>query len=118
MRADTADAPGVDEPGPGQSFPYDAFISYGHDDRPVAHGIQRGLHRIGRRVGQLRALRVFRDSTDLSASPDLWGKVTEAMDRSRYLIAVLSPNAATSHCGQPGGRLLARASRPSSTCCS
>ena len=97
MRADTADALGVDEPGPGQSFPYDAFISYDHDDRPVAHGIQRGLHRIGRRVGQLRALRVFRDSTDLSASPDLWGKVTEAMDRCRYLIAVLSPNAATSH---------------------
>jgi hypothetical protein len=97
MRADTADALGVDEPGPGQSFPYDAFISYDHDDRPIAHGIQRGLRRIGRRVGQLRALRVFRDSTDLSASPDLWGKVTEAMDRSRYLIAVLSPNAATSH---------------------
>src|SRR6478609_8139263 len=55
-----------------------------------------GLHRIGRRVGQLRALRVFRDSTDLTASPDLWGKVTEAMDRSRYLIVVLSPHAAAS----------------------
>ncbi|MGW0101542.1 TIR domain-containing protein [Nocardia sp. NPDC003354] len=78
------------------AFDYDAFISYTHRDRPVAAGIQRGLHRIGRRVGRLRALRVFRDSTDLTASPDLWGKVTAAMDRARYLIVVLSPQAAAS----------------------
>jgi MTH538 TIR-like domain (DUF1863) len=39
---------------------------------------------------------VFPDSTDLSASPDLWGKVSEAMDRSRYMIAVLSPHAVVS----------------------
>ena len=96
MRADTADVPELNDRGQEQSFLYDAFISYDHDDRPVAHGIQRGLHRIGRRVGRLHALRVFRDSTDLSASPDLWGKVTEAMDRSRYMIAVLSPHAVAS----------------------
>jgi hypothetical protein len=42
----------------------------------------------------LNALRVFRDSTDMAANPDLWGKVTEAMDRSRYLVVVLSPRAA------------------------
>ena len=47
-------------------------------------------------MGQLHALRVFRDKTDLAANPDLWGKVTDAMDRSRYLIVVLSPWAATS----------------------
>ena len=46
--------------------------------------------------GQLRALRVFRDSTDLSASPNLWGKVTDALGRSRYMIVVLSPNAVAS----------------------
>ena len=56
-----------------------------------------GLHRIARRVGQLNALRVFRDTTDLSANPNLWGRVvTDAMDRSRYLIVVLSPRAAGS----------------------
>jgi hypothetical protein len=97
MRADTADVRQVNEPGPEQSFPYDAFISYDHDDRPFAYGIQRGLHHVGRRVGPLRALRGFRDSSDLTARPDLWGKITEAMDRFRYLIAVLSPNAAASH---------------------
>ena len=54
------------------------------------------MHRIGRRPGRLHALRVFRDKTDLAASPDLWGKITDALDRSRYLIAVLSPEAAAS----------------------
>ena len=96
MRADATDTPAVNDRGHQQSYVYDAFLSYDHDDRAAAYGIQRGLHRIGRRVGRLHALRVFRDSTDLTASPDLWGKVTEAMDRSRYMIAVLSPNAVAS----------------------
>src|SRR6478752_2748366 len=75
---------------------FDAFLSYSHRDRPVASGIQKGLHQIGRRVGQLRALRVFRDDTNLDASPDLWGRITGAMDDARFLVAVLSPLAAQS----------------------
>ena len=75
---------------------YDAFLSYTHSDRPVVSGMQRGLHHIGRRLGQLRALRVFRDDTDLTASPDLWGRITNALDRSRFLIVTLSPRAAAS----------------------
>ena len=96
MRADTADAPELNDRGQGASFTYDAFLSYNHQDGAVAAGIQKGLHRIGRRMGQLNALRVFRDTTDMAANPDLWGKVTDAMDRSRYLIVVLSPRAAAS----------------------
>jgi WD40 repeat protein len=96
MDSHTADPATLGADTQSQPSLYDAFLSYDHDDTQVAYGIQRGLHRIGRRVGRLYALRVFRDSTDLTASPDLWGKVTEAMDRSRYLIAVLSPNAAAS----------------------
>ena len=80
MRADTADAPELNDRGQGASFSYDAFLSYNHADGLVAAGIQKGLHRIGRRMGQLNALRVFRDSTDLAANPDLWGKVTDALD--------------------------------------
>lgn len=75
---------------------YDAFLSYSHADAAAAEGIQRGLHRIGRRVGRLHALRVFRDATDLVANPDLWGKVREAMDASRFLVVLLSPQAAAS----------------------
>jgi WD40 repeat protein len=90
------DAP-LQESGPTASMDYDAFLSYTHVDRPVVSGIQKGLHQIGRRVGQLRALRVFRDDTDLTASPDLWGRITDALDRSRFLIATLSPRAAESH---------------------
>jgi len=96
MCAQAAEAPEQQARGQGESFDYDAFISYAHEDRPVAAGIQKGLHRIGRRMGQLHALRVFRDATDLTASPDLWGKVTEAMDRARYLIVVLSSHAVAS----------------------
>ena len=78
------------------SFTYDAFLSYSRSDAAVADGVQKGLHRIGRRPGRLHALRVFRDKTDLAASPSLWGKISEALDRSRYLIVVLSPQAAVS----------------------
>ena len=66
MRADGQAAQQLSDPQPQAGVVYDAFISYDHDDRAVAQGIQRGLHRIGKRIGQLRALRVFRDSTDLA----------------------------------------------------
>jgi WD40 repeat protein len=58
-------------------------------DRRVANGILKGLRQIGRRPGQLRALRVYSPAADDSASAG-------ALDRSRYLIAVLSPAAASS----------------------
>jgi hypothetical protein len=88
----------AESPASGQQQPldYDAFLSYTHRDRPVVSGIQKGLHHIGRRLGQLRALRVFRDDTDLTASPDLWGRITEALDRSRFFVVTLSPQAAAS----------------------
>lgn len=75
---------------------YDAFLSYTHQDRPVAKAVQDALHRIGRRFGQLRALRVFRDDTNLEVSQDLWGKITEAMNQARFMVVVLSPLAARS----------------------
>src|ERR1700737_132433 len=82
---------------PERRMQYDAFLSYAHRDNDVTSAIQKGLHRIGRRVGQLRALRVFRDTTNLEANPDLWAKITEALGGSRFMIVVLSPHSAASH---------------------
>ena len=96
MMADSTRALEPRASGSGGPVDYDAFLSYTHQDRPVAGGVQKGLHQIGRRLGQLRALRVFRDDTNLEVSPDLWGKITEAMDRARFLVVVLSPQAAQS----------------------
>jgi WD40 repeat protein len=68
---------------------FDAFIAAARPERPVANGIVKGLRQIGRRPGRLRALRVYAPAADDSDS-------TAALDRSRYLIAVLSPPAASS----------------------
>ena len=43
-----------------------------------------------------RTLRVFRDQTNLQASPDLWGTIEEAMSSSRWLLLVASPRSAQS----------------------
>ncbi len=74
MSADSAVAAEPPTRGQGASFTYDAFLSYNHHDGAVAAGIQKGLHRIGRRMGQLNALRVFRDTTDMAANPEPVGQ--------------------------------------------
>ena len=75
MRADTADAPELNDRGQGASFTYDAFLSYNRQDGAVAAGIQKGLHRIGRRMGQLNALRCF-------AIPPTWPPIRTCGARS------------------------------------
>jgi len=78
---------------------YDAFISYSQAvDRPIAEAIQRALHRVAKPWYRLRALRVFRDATSLSANPALWPAIEEALGQSRFLILCASPPAATSPC--------------------
>lgn len=76
---------------------FDAFISYSHAaDRPLAKAVQRHLHRLGRAWYRPAALRVFRDDTTLTASPDLWASIEEGLTASRTLVLLASPEAAAS----------------------
>ena len=84
-------------PAPERRKEFDAFLSYAHRNQEATAAIQKGLHQIGRRIGQLRALRVFRDTTNLEANPDLWAKILDGLDGSRFMIVMLSPQSAASH---------------------
>ncbi len=76
---------------------YDAFISYSHRaDRLTAPTLQKGLENLNRRWLGRRRLRIFRDETDLSVAPSLWGVIQEALDSSRFFILLASPEAAAS----------------------
>jgi WD40 repeat protein len=76
---------------------YDAFLSYSHAvDGKLAPALQRGLQRFAKPWYRPRALRIFRDETSLAADPGLWSSIAEALEQSRYLILLASPNAAAS----------------------
>ena len=77
---------------------YNAFISYSHSqDADLAPGIERALEKFAKPTFKRRALRVFRDSNDLSISPDLWGKIEEGMRQSEYVVYCASQASAKSH---------------------
>jgi WD40 repeat protein len=85
----------VPEP-PGENI-YHGFISYSHQaDAALALALQRGLHQFAKPWYQARALHVFRDEAALSANPDLWSSVRQALDCSQYYILLASPQAARS----------------------
>lgn len=73
------------------------FDSYSHRlDRGLAPAVQTGLQRLAKPWFRRYALRVFRDSTDLGASPSLWFSVRRALVRSKHFILLASPQAAAS----------------------
>ena len=76
---------------------YDAFISYSHAaDAPLAAALERGLERLARPWNRLRAMSVFRDENDLTLNPDLWGMISERLDRSSHLVLLMCPESARS----------------------
>src|SRR5580704_12356866 len=76
---------------------YDAFVSYSHaKDKPIASALQSTIQTLGKPWYRRRALRVFRDDTSLAATPHLWPTIEQALDQSRYLILLASPEAAAS----------------------
>ena len=78
-------------------MPYKAFISYSHAaDGKLAPALQTALHRFARPWYRLRAIRVFRDATNLSISPHLWGEIAKALAESEYFLLLASPHASAS----------------------
>src|SRR3990172_7699891 len=76
---------------------YKAFMSYSHAaDGELAPALQSALHRFAKSWYRLRAMRVFRDKTSLSATPELWPTIEKAMSESEYFLLLASPQAAAS----------------------
>src|SRR5215217_2901839 len=76
---------------------YDAFISYSHAaDGKLAPALQSALHRFAKPWYRLRAIRVFRDRTNLSADPGLWSNILAALGQSEFLLLMASPPSAGS----------------------
>lgn len=78
-------------------FDYHAFISYSHSgDRELARALQSSLEDFARPLFRGRSMRLYRDETNLSARPDLWGAIESALNASSKLILLTSPAAARS----------------------
>jgi WD40 repeat protein len=76
---------------------YHAFLSYSQAaDGKLAPALQRALHRFARPWNRMRALRIFRDSTSLAATPELWPTIVAALQESNHFLLLASPQAASS----------------------
>jgi len=77
---------------------FKAFISYSHaSGAKAAAAMQHALHRFAKPWYRMRALRVFRDETNLSANPALWPSIEQALAQSEFFLLVASAEAAQSH---------------------
>lgn len=76
---------------------FDAFISYSHAaDGRLAPALQRAMQQLAKPWYRVRALRVFRDESALSANPHLWASIEAALDESEWFVLLASPEAAES----------------------
>lgn len=78
-------------------MPYDGFISYSRSaDSVLSSALAKALRRLAKPWFRRRALRIFRDLSDLSASTSLVEAIRSALIESDYFIYLASPEAATS----------------------
>jgi tetratricopeptide (TPR) repeat protein len=86
---------------------YFAFFSYSHRDEPLADWLHSQLEKFrvpAHLAGQLtengivpkRLTPIFRDQHELAAADDLGEEIEDALAKSRFLIVLCSPNAASS----------------------
>lgn len=82
---------------PGEASGYDAFICYSHGSgAALARALQTGLERFAKPWYRPRALRVFSDTTSLTANPGPWSSIEKALASSTWLVLMASPDAARS----------------------
>jgi hypothetical protein len=76
---------------------YKAFISYSHvSDGKLASALQSALQSFAKPFFRLRALKIFRDATDLRITPRLWLVIQNALRESDFFILLASPHSAQS----------------------
>lgn len=76
---------------------YKGFISYSHAaDAQLAPALHSALERFAKPWYRLRAIRLFRDTATLSATPALWLSIERALKESEYFLLLASPEAAAS----------------------
>ena len=76
---------------------YDAFLSYSWaSDREVAQTVQSVIQRFLCPWYKIRSKRVFRDLSCLPANSNLQDELRERLDKSRHLIVLACPEAASS----------------------
>jgi WD40 repeat protein len=81
----------------GTPYRYKAFISYSHsEDAAFAPSLQRALETFAKPWYRGRAIRLFRDTTNLSADPDLWASIEHALGESEHFLLLASPMASRS----------------------
>ena len=76
---------------------YQAFVSYSHDaDGRLAASLQSSLSRFAKPWYRLRSMRIFRDQTGLSANPELWHSIEQALGESEHFLLLACPASAKS----------------------
>lgn len=98
---------------------YKAFISYSHGtDYGFAVALEAALQRFALPANGQPAIRLFRDASNLSATPELWPTIQEALEGAEFLVLIASEESAKSRWvnqeveywrahGQPGHLVLA-----------
>jgi WD40 repeat protein len=73
-------------------YKFKAFISYSHSaDHRFAPALQRALERFAKPWHERRAIRIFRDQSDLSLTPEVWPTIRQAIADSEYFLLLASP---------------------------
>jgi len=59
-------------------------------DEKIAPALQAALHKFAKPWYKPRAMRVFRDQTNLALNPHLWSSIEEALNQSEHFILLAS----------------------------